>query len=597
MSNPETLQAHIDRLTLEVQALRVEQGEEKVSIGTYLITRLAQMGVKSFFGVPGDFNLGLLDLVEDHPDVNWVGNCNELNAAYAADGYARIKPFSLGVLVTTFGVGELSATNGIAGAFSEMSPVLHIAGVPSTMQMKKRPLLHHTLGDGRFDAYAKAAEQFTVFQAHITGVEDAAAIIDRAIVECTSKTRPVYLTLPTDMVYQEFSTDRLKTPLARIHASNEPTTEEFVLDLIETRVKEAEADVVVLLDACVLRYGIRKEVAKFCEETGFPVYATPMGKTAVDENWERYGGIYIGSLTHPDIKDAVEKAKLIISIGSLGSDFNTGNFSYNISTRRHIELHSHHTQVQYATFSDIGFTDLLPKLTERLRQFHSTASKIPVQPFTHQLPEEEGQIISQDWFWPRMAAFFKTGDIIVTETGTANFGIIDVPLPPKTVLLNQVLWGSIGWSVGAALGAAIAGEEIGMKRTILFVGDGSLQLTVQELSPMIRLGLKPIIFVLNNHGYVIERMIHGKHRKYNDIADWKWTQLLDVLGDRSTKTSSHTVATKQEIDTLFSKPDFSNTDCITLVEVMMDRLDAPRALQMQTEITRKAKPYGPTSDQ
>lgn len=86
-------------------------------------------------------------------------------------------------------------------------------------------------------------------------------------------------------------------------------------------------------------------------------------------------------------------------------------------------------------------------------------------------------------------------------------------------------------------------------------------------------------------------------RKYNDIADWKWTQLLDVLGDRKTKTSSHTVATKQEIDTLFSKSEFLNPDCITLVEVMMDGLDAPRALQMQTQISRKAKAYGPTSDQ
>jgi pyruvate decarboxylase len=86
-------------------------------------------------------------------------------------------------------------------------------------------------------------------------------------------------------------------------------------------------------------------------------------------------------------------------------------------------------------------------------------------------------------------------------------------------------------------------------------------------------------------------------RKYNDIADWKWAQLLDVLGDRSTKTASHTVNTKEEVDALFSKPEFINPECITLVEVMMDGQDAPRALQMQTEITRKAKVYGPTSDQ
>ncbi|MCL6362630.1 hypothetical protein EXT49_21785, partial [Pectobacterium polaris] len=190
--------------------------------------------------------------------------------------------------------------------------------------------------------------------------------------------------------------------------------------------------------------------------------------------------------------------------------------------------------------------------------------------------------------------FFKSGDIIVTETGTANFGIMDVPLPPKSHLLSQIFWGSIGWSVGAALGAAVAaGEMKSAGRVILFVGDGSLQLTVQELSPLIRLGLKPLIFVLNNHGYVIERMIHGKHRKYNDIADWKWSQLLDVLGDRQTETASHTLTNKQDLDRLLNEDSFMNPDKITLIEVLMDRLDAPRILKLQTELSSKQNIYAP----
>jgi pyruvate decarboxylase len=205
-----------------------------------------------------------------------------------------------------------------------------------------------------------------------------------------------------------------------------------------------------------------------------------------------------------------------------------------LNTRIHLfrQLHSDHTQVQYAQYPGIGFKQLLPKLTERLEQFHSTASQIPVAPYVAQLPSDSTQVITQRWFWPRMGSYFKSGDLIVTETGTANFGILDVPLPPKSMLVSQVLWGSIGWSVGkclvivtrswlkeltcfhegACLGAAIAGRELNYGRTILFVGDGSMQLTVQELSPMIRLGLKPIIFLLNNSGYVIERTIHGKHR-------------------------------------------------------------------------------------
>lgn len=101
----------------------------------------------------------------------------------------------------------------------------------------------------------------------------------------------MYLTLPTDLVYAEVSSERLKTPLSRNVPLNDPSSEEFVLDQIEMRVKEAGGDAVVLVDACAIRYNIKAEVMDFLKRTGFPVYAAPMGKTAVDEDWGRYGGV------------------------------------------------------------------------------------------------------------------------------------------------------------------------------------------------------------------------------------------------------------------------------------------------------------------
>jgi len=104
--------------------------------------------------------------------------------------------------------------------------------------------------------------------------------------------------------------------------------------------------------------------------------------------------------------------------------------------------------VQYARFDGIGMKQLLPKLTERLQPFHAVASKIEVPAFIKQLPQEDSSVISHLWFWPRVGFFFKQKDVIVTETGTSNFGILDVPLPADSILVSQVLWGSIGWSVG-----------------------------------------------------------------------------------------------------------------------------------------------------
>ncbi|KAF8809567.1 pyruvate decarboxylase [Phlegmacium glaucopus] len=588
----DALKSQVDRLRLEVHGLRAQTGAENISVGNYLLTRLTQLRVTAMFGLPGDFNLGFLDLVEDHPDIDWVGNCNELNAAYAADGYARVKEGSLGVVTTTFGVGELSAINGIAGAFSEMVPILHIVGVPSTVQQKSRPLLHHTLGDGRYEAYGTAAALFTVSQAQLMDKNNAASQIDQVITDCITQARPVYLTLPTDMVDQQISSERLKIPLSHTLPPHHPETQEFVINLIHERVTAVASggDVVVLVDACVIRHDVRKEVVDLLHKTGFPVYATPMGKTAVDENDRRYGGIYMGALSRPDIKEKVENAALIISIGSLGTDFNTGNFSYNIPTERHVELHSSYTQVQYARFDDVGMKMLLPKLTEKLQHFHPTTSQIQVPTFVKHLPEEDSATISHLWFWPRLSYFFKPKDVIVTETGTANFGILDVPLPTGAILVSQILWGSIGWSVGSCLGAALAARDLGLSRVILFVGDGSLQLTVQELAPMIRKGLKPIIFVLNNKGYSIERYIHGKYRKYNDISNWKWTGLLETLNDSEKfETASYTVNDKSELSNLLDDATFAQANKIQVVEVAMEALDAPLALERQAELMGKGK--------
>lgn len=109
-------------------------------------------------------------------------------------------------------------------------------------------------------------------------------------------------------------------------------------------------------------------------------------------------------------------------------------------------------------------------------------------------PAESSSIITHAWFWPRLGEFLQEGDVMVTETGTSSFGIWDTKYPKGVTALTQVLWGSIGWSVGSCQGAALAVKDSGEnRRTVHVVGDGSLQLTAQELSTIIRQDLKPIM--------------------------------------------------------------------------------------------------------
>ncbi|KIK57416.1 hypothetical protein GYMLUDRAFT_46289 [Collybiopsis luxurians FD-317 M1] len=573
-----------------VTALPKSGTEPQMEVGVYLLHRLEELGVKSFFGVPGDFNLGFLDLVEDYPGIDWVGTCNELNAAYAADGYARIKPGSVGAVLTTYGVGELSAINGIAGAYAEIVPVVHVAGFPSLTDQKNKPLLHHTLGDGRYNAYAQAADLFACSQTILNNADTAAAEIDRVLSDCVIQSRPVYIALPTDVAYIKISSERLKVPLPRLPIPNNAEGESAVIEEVVKLIEEAEGDVAVLIDAAAVRYNVAEEVKDFVEKSGFAVYASPMGKSVISEHYAKYGGLYIGLLTRPEIKNKIEDAKLILSIGAVKSDLNTGNFTAKLDISRTIELHHATTKIRHAEYPGIGMKHLLPKLTSALSSSSSIKSStlsVSVPKWTYPIPQDpsSGDIISQAWLWPRIGEFLRPKDVVVAETGTSAFGVLDIPFPDGAVFVSQILWGSIGWTVGSTLGAAMAARERGLGRTILFIGDGSLQLTVQELSTMLREGLKPIVFVLNNNGYTIERAIRGERRKYNDVHNWDYTHLLKALGDiDGTRSKSYAVNTKAELNTLLNNETFAAADLMQVVEMKMEKFDTPYVLKYSNKL-------------
>ena len=176
------------------------------------------------------------------------------------------------------------------------------------------------------------------------------------------------------------------------------------------------------------------------------------------------------------------------------SDFNTAGFSYRTSQLHTIDLHSDHCIVRYSTYPGVRMRGVLRKIAERINPDELAVQQAPA--VENEVVEnlDKSDVITQAWFWPRVGEFLAEDDIVVTETGTANFGIWDTKFPKGVTALSQVLWGSIGWSVGACQGAALAAKDMGSKRrTVLFVGDGSFQLTAQEVSTMIRHGLKPIM--------------------------------------------------------------------------------------------------------
>src|SRR3984957_19986209 len=132
----------------------------------YVLSRLWEIGVDSVFGVPGDYAFPVNDAICNDTNIRWIGCCNELNAGYAADGYARIK--GIGALSTTYGVGELSAINAIAGSYAEHLPIFHLVGMPHMAVQSARIPMHHTLGNGEFDLFRRMAEPVVCAHAVLT---------------------------------------------------------------------------------------------------------------------------------------------------------------------------------------------------------------------------------------------------------------------------------------------------------------------------------------------------------------------------------------------------------------------------------------------
>jgi pyruvate decarboxylase len=567
-----------------------------IPLAQYIIERFKQQGVKHLFGVPGDYQLELLDYFERDPEIEWVGNANELGAAYAADGYARVRN-GMAVCVTTFGVGELSALGGIAGATAERLPVVHLVGSPRSPLQKADALVHHTMNlpGGQYSRFYKMSEQISAATVVlINEPEDALTdAVDRAIRTCVVEGRPVYLDVPLDYNHREMSAAPLATPLPKLGEPKDfaaiPRTLMLPpLDAVTAQVTDAIVAAfdkakrpVILADLYAERYGLRKDVRALVKAANVRAFCTPTSKSLLDEQDPSFGGAYGGNMSVDACAAEFEAADFVLWVGAMKSDTNTGRFSMRIPAGS-VELYVDNTKVGAAEYPGTDMRRIVPELVKRLG---AVAKKDALKPLSEvslaTTTEAKGDaIISQDWLWSRFGAWLQDDDVVLGEMGTSAFGLVPIALPSNAQYHSQCMWGAIGWSVGAALGAAFAAREADpAKRTVLFVGDGSLQLTVQEIGTMVRRGLTPYIFVLNNDGYEIERIIHGPDMKYNDIANWDYTMMLPLFAGRTgVKHETHSVKTQGELQALLESKEFATPDRIRVIEVFVPKGDAPPAL-------------------
>ncbi|KAF4923175.1 Pyruvate decarboxylase [Colletotrichum viniferum] len=558
---------------------------QRVPLARYLFTRLSQQNVKSLFGVPGDFTLRAQDHVKP-AGLKWIGNCNELNAGYAADGYARTQ--GLGALMTTYGVGELSALNAIAGSYAEHVPVVHIVGTPATrlqkrmshMAEREQRYLHHTLAHpAKLNVFSEIAAKVTAAQAKLDDANTAPEMVDWVLGEAKRHSRPVYIELPSDLVGVEVDGARLGDDLRVPEVGTRHAAKEQA-NILLNRLMSAKQPL-LLVDRGMGMQEFRAEINNFIREFGIPTLSLPSGAGMVDNDISNYYGVHSGPVGAVDTLPYLATADVVLALGPMFSDTQTLGWQVLPEPAKTIVLGKDNIDGVTVDTRAV-LTNLCGSLRqEGLRISGAENGKVPPlgdwRKVSKPLEEREDSPITQTGLYQRLNRYLQPYDTLILGNATPIIGGRDMVLPRGARAVSSGMWFSIGHMLPAALGISLGYRDRAKQgQTILIDGDGNIQMTVQEISTIVRERLDITIFVIQNQGYAYERLIHGLDEPYNDLAPWRYLDAPRFFGaPEDYPVQCHRIETWSELDKLLDTESFRVSKGLKLVELVLGKYDVP----------------------
>ncbi|MFA5955231.1 alpha-keto acid decarboxylase family protein [Hyphomicrobium sp.] len=533
------------------------------TVANYLIGRLQRAGVEHAFGVPGDYVLTFMDRLIAS-GVEFVGTCNELNAGYAADAYARIR--GIGCIVVTWGVGGFSAMNAVAGAYAEQVPLVVLVGGPRTNQRRSSTLLHH--GVGEFSTMQHAYAHITVASVLLDDADDAPQQIDRALARCLAEKRPIMIEIPVDIVDQKCEPSR-KPAASGVPTSDRDSLSE-ALDEV-TALLSAARRPVILGGVELHRYGLMQQFMRLVEASKLPIATTLLGKTVISELHPQAIGVYEGSMSRKEVRDIVESSDVLLCLGAWISDINFGVYTGKLEGRQLILANSGRLKISQHVYEQVWIGDVVEGLADRLPaaglshpRFESVSQRATKAPAAR-----PGAKLTVSWVMSRVNGYIGDDTTVIAETGDSLFAAADLVMHHDVGFIGQAFYLSIGYALPAVLGASIADPG---RRALALIGDGALQMSVQELSSLCRRNIPAILLVMNNNGYTTERVIH--EGPYNDIQPWNYHKLPDVFGGGWGRRVSTEDAFEQALTEARER-----NEGPAVIEVMLDELDMSDALK------------------
>lgn len=550
---------------------------ENFTISRYLLHRLYEVGIKHLFGVPGDYVLDFLDAVVASP-VKWVGNRNELNAGYAADGYARVN--GVGAAVVTYGVGGLSILNAVAGAFAERVPLIVISGAPPAGRRESGALVHHLVSNYylQFEIYRKMTTDAAILTDHDRAPDE----IDRVIRNCVTRRLPVYLELPADMAHAP-----CRPPRELADPSPLSSLEESIAECVSEAAEmvNRSSHPLILAGVELLRLSLGQEALRLVETAEIPFATMLSSKSVLPELHPQFEGIYQGGWSREDVRRQVEESDCLLSLGVWMTDLDTGLFSVNLDNHRMITAGGDQVRIGNHYYPHIQLGDFIRRLTSAVqpRSYLSSHPAKPCQPKTPFVPKALS-VLTAPRLYECLDHFLDDQMILLSEPGDAFCAAPEFHIEEAENFIVQVYYASIGYCTPAALGVALACPE---KRPVVLTGDGALQMTAQEISTLIRERCPALIVVINNDGYLIERVLH-EDGPYNDLQMWQYSRLPEVFDNTGTRAVGMRVTTEEELEHAM-KTAVMEKDKLVIIEACLPNRDCSAGLERLGNSFRQKK--------
>ena len=540
----------------------------------YVLGRLKDLGVTDTFGVPGDFVYPVCDAICDDPDLQWIECANELNAGYAADGYARTK--GVGVVVTTYGAGELCAFGALAGAHAENSKVVHLTGMPGLNEQAGNYRTHHMIADQNPNY-----QLFIDMGKPLTAGGDGAVMItpencvyetERLIAAMLYYSKPINFCFPRDMIDKSpiMPEGELNIPLANPQSNQ---------DSLNAAVQDIVASVAGAKQACILpgyllrRYGCTAEAQSMIEASGLPFLTGLQDKGILPESHPQFAGLYTGrwvGMADEALSDFVESCDCIIGLGPENHEFNNAFHTMQYDFKDTINIMPHSTRVGMAQYDNVEMKDVLTALAQAIPK--KDQAMLPAYTGSIGAPTgDANDVITYNPFYERTHAFLKPNDILVSDTSIAAIlGATRMKLPDGVDLEAQSSWGAIGWGTPAILGNAVAAPD---RRCIIIAGEGGHQLTANEMGTFYRYGVKPIFLTVNNGGFHGERVTNRyPDEEYNDLAKWNFADIPAAMGCEDWYTAK--VTTLGELDAALAEAEKAKSG--VYIEIIIDTWEIPQ---------------------